>query len=362
MKFEVKGTVLFKAIGTLKKVIPNPTSTVLVVEKNLVYVFVTDQNISAKVELEGAKVSETGTIIMDFELLNSSIRNTTANVTVFLHKGLIRTEGGGSKTETTPIMIEDVPAPKLKPPKNGLDFSDDMVVMLNNVVPLVTVVDSKLGQEIPMNFRFDGKQVTMASASFIEAAFARVKVKSKNDMEFSLAAKIFALIKRMAGAKGSYSIKFNESFMYVEIPSENLVARFPSYQQTELTMEQMTSLFEKTEKLTEVRVNTKALLDAVSGRDAFITSESITLDLKVEKQGLVLSMHGDKGNFETGVDALEKVKLYGSTHHFFPIMFVNMLDRLKKATELTLKFGNGRLLVEADIDGYAVKSLLIEVG
>src|SRR5690606_38538548 len=113
-----------------------------------------------------------GLVSVESSILQGIIKTYKTELSFCLEDGLLYFKSKNQKDFKGSIVTLDAEKiPRLKLPDSGVKFSKDAAIKLDSLVPVVSVVDSKLKQEVPISFVINKGKVEVGAASFVEAAY-----------------------------------------------------------------------------------------------------------------------------------------------------------------------------------------------
>lgn len=363
MKFSVDPKVLNAALTRVTRLVGVVESVVIVVRDSKSYLFAGTTTVAQL--FFDSTVEEDGVVVVEFDILQGIVKTYKTELSFNLRDGLLYFKSKQQKDYKGSIVtMNNFGTPKLKIPEGGARLSKTAVTKLDSLVPIVSVVDSKLKQEIPISFEINKGHIEVGAASFVEAAYVKIKTKVKGDnVSFTLPAKTFSSIKTVAN-KNNYSVTFNDTSMYVTIPDIGVYVKMPLFQ-TDLTMDNIKEAIEgrlTNKVLASITVDSTALVSSLTSICSLATTETSYVDITVEKKGVKLSLHGDKGNLTQVISCAEgtKTKASNNVFMFYPTTLLNAFKRMKDNQTL-LNFSENSLVIQSEVDGDEVNFLILAV-
>lgn len=363
MKFSVDPKVLNSALTKATKLVGMLESVVIVAKNSKTYLFAGTATV-VQIYFE-SKVEKDGVAVVEFSILQGIIKTYKTELSFSLDDSLLYFKSKQQKDYKGSIVTMDSQGiPKLKIPEGGAELSRDAVTKLDSLVPIITVVDSKLKQEIPISFVIDKGSIEVGAASFVEAAYVSIKTKVKGDnVSFTLPAKTFGNIKAVAN-KNEYTVTFNNTSMYVSIPDSNITVKMPLFQ-SDITMENIKDAIKErvsNKTLASIVVDSTVMVNSLSSICSLATSETSYVDISVGRKGVKLSLHGDKGNLTQLVSGVEGTEIVPSKEvfMFYPTTLLNAFKRAKD-NQTTLLFSQSSLIISSEIDNDEVSFLIMAV-
>lgn len=326
MKFSVIPKRLSDSLVSVSKLVGSVSDVVLTSKDGAIQIFASGSIGTVSIQTE-ANVKEKGSCIVELTALQGVIKPYKAELTFEAKDDLLYFKSASQKDFKGHLSVRMVSkVPKLKPPKSSVSFSTEAVSLLADIVPKISIVDSKLKQEVAISVVVAKNNIEVGSASFIEAAYSKVKAKVKGEGEFNVPARFFPSIKNITKNK-KYGVSLNDSSIYMAIENE-LTFKMASVQSA-LSLDQIKEMIDKDSDNGYIEISANDVCEALETHMRLITSTSTYLDMSITKEGLVLHLSSDKGKAKRIVKGIEDTPLKKSKETFtvYPQTIIKAFQR-----------------------------------